>query len=219
MEQKLKLLRRCIKHLTVYSQLISCHINWKLVILDFLYLSFTWWLTYSSVNSLYSCDNFLCIERLYDVVVSSKLQTKHLIKCFYLCGYHDDRHVGLLSYLTAYLPAVYTRQHNVKQYDVRLKSVEFYHCFLTVMCKYYSIALLFKVKPEQLADVLIIVYYQYSSKRHISSSFRLFTSFHAHYFKFSHFWKFEQKTIIIQIDISIITNSQTHCVNIYLIFY
>jgi len=28
-------------------------------------------------------------------------------------------------------------------------------------------------------NVLIIVYYQYSSKRHISSSFRLFTSFHA----------------------------------------
>ena len=164
MEKKLQLLGRSVDNLSVNSELIAGHIDRKLVILDLLDLLLAGCLTDAPVNGLDSCDNLLGIERLDDIVVGTELETQNLIKGLLLCSYHNDRHIGLLSDLSADLPAVYARKHDIKQDNVRLERIEFYDSLLAVVSKNNTVTVFFKIQSQKLADILIIIDYKNSSQ-------------------------------------------------------
>ncbi|SLF03572.1 Uncharacterised protein [Mycobacteroides abscessus subsp. massiliense] len=61
---------------------------------------------------------FLGLERLHDVVVSTGLQAQHHIHGVGLGGEHDDWHPGVGAQHAAYVDAVHPRQHEVQQDQV-----------------------------------------------------------------------------------------------------
>jgi ABC-type glycerol-3-phosphate transport system permease component len=117
-----------------------------------------------SGNGLYSCDNFLSIEGLNNVVIGTQLKPQYLIKGLALGGYHDYRHVGLLSDLTANLPAVQTGEHDIKKHDIGLESVEFNNSLIAVVRNHYSVAFFFQIQFKEFADVIIVINYKYLTK-------------------------------------------------------
>ena len=88
---------------------------------------------YSSCNGVDSCNNFLSIERLDDIVICAEFETDHLVNGLTLGGEHDYRNVRVLADFAADLPAVLTWEHYIKQNHIGFERVEFNNSLLTVV--------------------------------------------------------------------------------------
>ena len=72
------------------------------------------WLV-SAQHRLHSCHKLLWLKGLYDIIIRTQFQAKHLIKGFALRRQHDNRYTACLTHLCADLIAVHSGEHQIQQ--------------------------------------------------------------------------------------------------------
>ena len=66
-----------------------------------------------------TCHQLFGVKRLDDVIIRSKFQSQDFVKGFSLGGKHNDRYIGGVTDLTAYLVSVNARKHDIQKDQVR----------------------------------------------------------------------------------------------------
>ena len=88
---------------------------------------------------------FLGVKRLDNVIISSKLQAKHLVKGFSFCGEHDNGHIRGVADFPAYLIAVNSRQHQIQKNQSGSKGIRQHQCCFSIRCDHGIKALLCQI--------------------------------------------------------------------------
>ncbi len=105
-------------------------------------------------------DKLFRVKRLYNIIICAQFQPQHFIKGFPLCRQHNDRYAACLTDFCTDLIAVHTRQHQVKQYQIRLKRRYHLYRLPAIMNLFCFKAFLFHIKRNQLRDMHIVIYNQ-----------------------------------------------------------
>ena len=165
MVNQLHLLRRRVHHLAVDLQLIVGQIDAELIIFNFFHLVLIV-LPKAAQHRFDARDHFFCLKRLDHIVVRAELQAQDLIKDLALCRQHDDRALRFFPDLTAHLPAVQFRQHDVQHNQVWVFLLEHFQGLPPVVCNDYFEPLFFNIEAQQFTDILIVVHHQDFSRCH-----------------------------------------------------
>ena len=102
-------------------------------------------------------NQFFGVERFDDVIVCSKFQSQDFVKGFSLGGKHNDRYVGGVTDLTAYLVSVNARKHEIQKDQIRVKNMELLQGFLAVIYDLSLKAFFCEIESNQLCNVVVIV--------------------------------------------------------------
>lgn len=107
-----------------------------------------------------SGNEFLRLERLVDVVVGTVLKSGHNVERVRACGQHHDRHPGLGANAPAYLDAIFAREHDIKQDDVRLAIPEDCKCLVAIGAKNRFESFSTQHDAEHLGERCVIIDYK-----------------------------------------------------------
>ena len=122
MVQQLHLFRRRIDLDAVHHQLVGIEIYYQLVEGQLLLRGAV--VVAAAHDGVDAGDKLLDVKGFGHVIVGTHVKTGYLIRGLSLSGEHDDRHGGLCPYITADLPAVLDRKHNVQQDNVWREQVK-----------------------------------------------------------------------------------------------
>ncbi|MNJ59734.1 hypothetical protein D3C77_554310 [compost metagenome] len=97
-------------------------------------------------------------ERLRDIIISSKLQSQHLIDFAILGGQHNDRRLQPSAYLSAYVHAILAGQHQIKQNEIRLLVECQLHGLNSIKSKDNLVPFFFQIKLQNIGNRTLIVH-------------------------------------------------------------
>ena len=121
--------------------------------------------TYQSVVSLHMCfysgHQFTRTEWLGHIIIRAKTESTDLINIIFLCRYHNDRDIFLLTYLTAYIKPIYFRKHQI-QYNQIIIFIEcFFKAHISSVCYLYFKSGKFQIILLQICNCFFIFDDQY----------------------------------------------------------
>ena len=110
----------------------------------------------------YPRNELVGAERLGDVVVRAEAEALDLVDVLFLCGNHDDGNVLYLANLFAYLKAVKSGKHNVKDEKIVVVLKGILKSFLSLRVSVYLKSVEFEIVLLKFGNGSVILNYQYS---------------------------------------------------------
>ena len=158
--QQLQLLGGSLHHLALDPQLVAVHVQPQVVELDHALgaLGLGGGGGAAAQHRLDAGHDFLGVKGLDHVIVRAQLQAQHLVKGLALGGQHHHRGVAQLADAAADLQAIHLGHHHIQQHHIGLDLIELVQTFFAVVRGGDLVALLGQIKPQQLADVGIVVH-------------------------------------------------------------
>ena len=171
MIKQLHLFRRSVNSIAVNNKLVGVKVDNKLIKAQ-PFLAACLLALAAAQNGMNSGKQLFDLKGLNDIVVSAHLKSVDLVVSLTLGGQHDYGRFGLFTHLRANLPAIKYGKHNVQQNKRRLLLQRHLHTRTAIGSNAHFKAVLFKIKPQQLGNVAVVLDY----KRcfcHINTPFRL----------------------------------------------
>ena len=156
--QQFHLLRRCIDLLSVDHQLVGIQIDHQLVKGQLLIHRSD--MIRPAHHRMDAGQQLFHFKRFGYIVVRTHLKAGDLVVCLSLGSQHDDGGRGLFPDVTADLPAVLARQHDIQHHDIRLEQVEIRFRLVPVRGDHDIKAVLGQVKPQQLGNIGIVFHHK-----------------------------------------------------------
>ena len=99
-------------------------------------------------------------KRLRHIIIRSKAQTSDFINIVFFGRNHNNRRILLISDLTAYFKTVNSREHQIKNNQVKISAQSFLQTCISVIRHFHLKVAQFKIIFLKIRNTLFILYDQ-----------------------------------------------------------